>query len=476
MNRIGLIAFAALLASCGGGTDGTGAPAPATGVVVTSSGVMTVGSVVLNGTRYDERAAVVVDDRERGMSGLADGTVIRLRGRIDGTARAERIEIENELRAVIAGIDPGADPQRFVAAGVTVLLASDTVFAGGSLAAGVRVEVHGLRDLAGHLRASRIEIVGPGQGLDELRGSVSALNLAADTFVLNGNVTVSYAGARFVPPGAVEADLTAGARVEVRGSLTGSAFAATEVVIDARQKRDFDAAPGERQDVEGYVTGFSAHPGSFRVDGRAVMTTAGTQFDGGSASDLANDVRIEAIGTADAQGVLVLTHVEFKNARVTLQGWATRVQFAPPLVEVLRQGVRVNDLTRIEARDAAGAASTRLTDIAAGVDCIEVLAFTAGPLLFADLVREVPCGSDRVQAPVSAKNESAATLTYFGTLNALLDGAGVVFRDASGTQIPRAQFFAAVMPPAPGRSGTTVRTTGVLGASGLAAAEAQVAN
>ncbi len=121
-----LAACLGVIAACGGGTDGTGSPVPSA-AGITTSGVMTKGSVIVNGVRFDDSAATVTDDRGRTASGLANGMVVKLRGRrIDsGSGIAERIDVENELRAAIASIDPASSPQSFVAAGVTVLVESD---------------------------------------------------------------------------------------------------------------------------------------------------------------------------------------------------------------------------------------------------------------------------------------------------------------------------------------------------------------
>ncbi len=242
MRRLAVAGSTALIfAACGGGMDGTGSVPPPGGLAITSSGVMASGSVVLNGRRFDSDRAAVVDDRGRPAAALADGMVVRLRGNLDnGVGRADLVAVENELRARIASVDAGANPQRFVAGGVTVLLDAATVFSGGSpasLAVGVRVEVHGLRDGAGQLRASRIELIEAAQGLDELRAAVGNLDLAAQQFALNGSVVVRFAGATFRPLGARATDLANGALVEVRGALAGSEFTAVEVAIKALEDR-----------------------------------------------------------------------------------------------------------------------------------------------------------------------------------------------------------------------------------------------
>lgn len=457
------LVLAGLLAACGGGIEGTGSTPPQS--AVTSSGVMAKGSVILNGVRFDDAGASVDDDRGRGVAQLSSGMVVRLRGRSDdsGNGVAERVQIENELRAPITSINAVASPQSFVAAGVTVLVDSSTVYANlagfAALAVGTRVEVHGLRDAAGNLRAARVEGVGPGQGVDELRGAVSNVNAVALTFVLNGNVTVNYAGATFTPTGASPASLTNGVVVEVHGSLSGSVFTATRVEIEHLRDDGLGGRPNEKQEVEGFVTGFTAHPGTFFVNGRSVTTTASTRFVGGSAADLLNDAKVEAEGIVDAQGVLVASRIEFRNTRVLLHGRVTALDVGQRTLVVLGQTVRANDLTRIDTRGAGGN-STSLADLAVNADCVEVRAALDGTAIVAEEIKEPSgCGDELVQARVSGENETAFTLTFFGSLNASLAAASS-FQDRAGNAISRAQFFAAVTPAGAGALGTLVKVKG----------------
>lgn len=318
-------AFMALLivvfgaAGCGGGTDGTGAPAPAAPKAVTATGVMTKGSVILNGTRFDTSLAIVTDDRNRTAAQLANGMVIKLRGSTDGTnnGKAERIDVENEVRGTIQTVDAAANPQRFTVAGLPVHVSSRTVYASvanfSALTVGLRVEVHGLRDPTGVLRATRVEAIGAQDGLDELRGPVSNIDTAKDMFTLNGNITVNYAGAVFSPAGATEAELKTATIVEVRGTLSGSVFTATQVDIEELEDVAFQGEQGENQDIEGFITGFTAHPGTFKVGATTVQTTPATQFEKGSAANLANSVFVEAEGTINAQGVLVASKIKFEE-------------------------------------------------------------------------------------------------------------------------------------------------------------------
>jgi Domain of unknown function (DUF5666) len=448
----------------GGGTDGTGNPPPSA-VAITVSGVMTKGSVIINGVRYDDSAAAVTDDRGRTASTLADGMVVKLRGRrIDsGNGIADRIDIENELRAPIASINPTSSPLSFVAAGITVLVDNQTVFANVAnftgLIVGARVEVHGLRDASGSLRASRVELVGAGQSADELRGTASSIDTGSNTFLLNGNITVNYAVATFSPAGASEFSLGNGAGIEIRGSLAGSVFTATQVDIEDLEDDSLRGKANEEEEVEGFVSGFTAHPGSFLVNGRSVTTTAITRFEDGTATDLFNNVRVEVEGIVNAQGTLVANKIEFRSVRVLLNGRATAVDSGAGTIVVLGQKVRATTLTRVDTRSSSGS-STSLVDLAPNVDCVEVRATVDGSTIVADEINEPSsCGKELVQAMVSAKNESTFTLTFFGSLTASLSRTSR-FLDRNEKAITRAQFFAAVVPASATSLGALVKVEG----------------
>jgi len=457
------LAVLAAVAGCGGGTDGTGGSPPVLAAPVTSSGVMIKGSVIVNGLRFDDTTATVTDDRGRTAAQLASGMVVKVRGRSDDNVNgtAERVDVENEVRAPIASLNAATSPQSFVAGGLTVYVDAATVYANvagfSGLALGTRVEVHGLRDAAGSLRASRVEVVAAGVGADELRGPVASLNTTADTFQLNTGITVNYAGATFAPAGASEASLGNGVLVEVRGSLSGNVFTATQVDIEDLEDSSLRGNAGEKAEAEGFVTGYTVHPGTFQVGGRSVVTTALTRFVGGSAADLVNGAKVEAEGTVNAQGGLTASKIEFRSTRVLLEGLVTAVNLGARTATVLGQVVQVNDLTRLETR---GSSSSSLTALTPNVDCAEVRAVLDGGVLVAEEIKEPSsCSRELVQARVTAKNDGAFTLTFFGSLQASLAGAST-FRDASGNSLTRAQFFAAVTAGSGNSLGTLVKVKG----------------
>lgn len=469
--RLGAAALVlAVVGACGGGTDGTGRVADP---IVTTSGVMARGSVVVNGTTFDADRATVFDDRGRGANELANGMVVRLRGRsADGvTGTADRIDVENELRASIVSIDAGASPPRFVAAGTTVFVDDDTTFAqaGGlaALAPGTRVEVHGLRDAAGTLRATRVEVVGPGAGADELRGRITALDAAADRLTLNGTVTVDYANASFAPGGAGETALAIGALVEVRGTLgAGGTFTAAQLDIEALEDAAFDGGAGDRQELEGFVVDFAGHPGTFTVGERTVRTTGDTEFYGGMADDLDVDTWVEVEGALDAQGAIVADHVYFRRTRIVLQGLATAVDVPGRTLGVLAQTVHVDDLTRF-----IGPPPQQLSAIVPGVHCVDVRASLAGARIVAERVRRLNmCQDDRVQARVLARDQGAFTLLFLDNLLATFPP-DATFTD-DGQPLTRPEFFARIVPAAPDAIGSLVRVHGTFAAGTLDATSA----
>ena len=443
----------------GGGTSGTGAP-------IVSGGAMVKGSVIVNGIRFDDTSAVIGDDRARTVAQLANGMVVRVRGRSDDNVNgvAERVEVENEIRATIQSAPSNANnTQSFVAGGVTVIVDSQTVYANVSgfaaLAQGQRVEVHGLRDASGNLRATRVEAVGAGDGVDELRGAVAGLNAPASQFTLNNGITVNYSGATFSPAGTTASALANGVVVEVRGApgaLAGNVFTATQVDVEDLEDSALGAKENEKTENEGFVTDYAGST-TFKVAGRAVQIGASTRFVGGTSADLANNVKVEAEGVT-VGGVLVASKIEFKQTRVLLYGLASDVNKTSGTVTVLNQIVTVNAQAKLDTRGTNGSS---LNDLVAGVDCVEVRAYLDGATLTAEEVKAPSsCSRELVQARVVAENETTFTLTFLNNLGASLGGAGTQFRNTAGQSISRAEFFAAVVPASGSNVGTLVKVKG----------------
>jgi len=471
-----------LLISCGGGTDGTGGftPLPPTtqSVVI---GVMTKGSVIVNGVRFDDSTATIrIDGRNGNAAELGNGMFVKVLGRINSdnvSGIADRIEVENEVRGIVQSVAATANPPSFTVAGLKVFVDSTTVFANlsglGALVAGsTRVEVHGLRDATGNVRASRVEA--SSTAVDELKGIVS--NLTAQTFTL-GTTQVSYIGATLSPSGATLAN---GIPVEVHGSFNAATGVFTATGVDREDLEDaaFQPSNGGKLEVEGFVSGFTAHPGTFQVSSRTVQTTTTTRFEGGTAVDLGNGIKVEAEGSVDASGTLVASTIQFKDGSggssssgssgvVELTGTASAVNTGTRTLTMFGKPVQINDLTDLR---------TPLPSIVVGVTRIEIRAtLDAGGNVIAQRLESTSETRDIVQARVTAKNDTAFTLMLLDSINVAF-GSTSQYRDANDASITRAQFFAAITPRSATSTGTLVKIRGTFGGNTLNAERAELEN
>ncbi len=469
-------AAALIIAGCGdgGGTGGTGMNA------AVSIGVMTKGSIIVNGVHFDDTTASIRIDDTPGKqpADLKDGMVVKVRGQINDdrvTGVAQQVEVENEVRGTVQTHNSTAVPPSFTVIGQTVLVDDLTVFANfssltispaaavGELVDGTSVvEVNGLRDASRNIRASRVELLNANPLGDELRGTISGLT--ATTFTLN-TVTVDYSGATVTPAGATLAN---GQPVEVHGNFNGTTFVAIRVDREDLEDVQFEHAAGEDFSIEGEISGCTVPCTSFTVKDQAVQTNANTRFENGSAADLANNVRVEAEGHQFTGTTLIAEKIQFKRTRVILTGAVTVVNGTIPpgtgTITVLGKTVQITTLTEVITNDSITTA-----------DRVEVRGFvdTAGNIV-AERVDDTAGGSkDILQARVTDEVGNVLTLL---AISADLTGA-IQFEDANKQPITRDMFLAAVTPAsAPG--GTLVKVKGTFnsGSNTIAVDEAELEN
>ena len=331
--RIGVLAVfaASVLVACGGGGGGGGTGGTGlTSAPTVSTGVMAKGSTIVNGVRFEDTAAnITIDDTPKTAAALDNGMVVKVLGRVndDGiNGTADRVKALVESRGTPTSVNAGANPQSFVVRGQTVLVDDQTVHSNaggfGAITTSKLIEVHGLRDDTGRIRATRIEDRATQMGnstLDEIRGVVA--NRTATTFTIAGQA-INFGAAVIVPTGA---SFQNGSVVEVycsvRPCIDGSnVFQASQLKVEDAQDDAFRPANGQRMEVEGLISGFTA--GSFLVGTTRVTTTGSTRFEGGIANDLANNVKVEAEGSWNGTS-LAASKIEFKRSVVRLQGNVT---------------------------------------------------------------------------------------------------------------------------------------------------------
>ena len=273
------LAAVALLAGCGGG--GSSGNSPTEQPTSYTEGVITgFGSIIVNGVRFDDRAAIVLDDdgtADQGRGDLRIGMVVEIEGadvdRDRGVGRALHIRRANEFIGPVTSVDTTANT--FVLFGQTIEVKPFTVFddslLGGlaSLNEGTVVEVHGLFNAAlGHYVATRVE-VDSAAAFYKLRGIVSDLDATAKTFKL-GSETIYYGD---VAPGDVPVDFADGMRVRVRLQTTQNS-AGQWVAITVRHgiRKLLERLDSE---IEGIVTDFTS-AAQFSING--IPVDASTAF------------------------------------------------------------------------------------------------------------------------------------------------------------------------------------------------------
>jgi hypothetical protein len=303
------------LSACGGGGGGTSSAGGTAGTgtpVVASGTIEKLGSITVGGIKFEDTLAnITADDTTKTAAFLQPGMAVKVKGtrNDDGvTGTATEIEVENEARGTITA--KGAD--NFTVLGQTVFVDGGTVFANvanfAALAVNDAVEVHGSRDTTSAIRATRVEKLNANPLGDEFKGVVATkTGTTSGDFTLTGSAsTFTYNASTVLPNGMFDV----GDLVEVHLSGTTATRIERENVEDDSK---FKPSQGQEFQVEGYVSGFTATPGTFQVGGQAVQTTSSTRYEGGLSSDLANDVKVEAEG--HYQGTtLVADKIKFKDS------------------------------------------------------------------------------------------------------------------------------------------------------------------
>jgi hypothetical protein len=446
------------LAGCnlaGGGGSSSG------GTDVVMSGTMTKGSVILNGVRFDDTSAgITADESTITAADLDDGMTVKLKGTVDAggeTGEAELVEVENELKGSIDSIDSSTDS--FVVLGQTVFVDSATVFADVADLAGLStndpVEVHGMRTSTA-IRATRVELLSSAPAEDEVRGIVADKDNPADTFEIAGasGTEFNYDGSTFIDGGSTFAN---GDLVEVH--LNGSD--ATRIELEDEEDSEFSSA--DEFEIEGYVSNLSGSSGnySFTIGTQQVETTAGTEYEGGAETDLADDVRVEVEGPLSG-GTLFAEEIEFEDT-VRLEGNADSAGSA----NLFGLTVEITGMTDLDDF------SNDVGNIVAN-EAIRVRGFAApdGATVIATEIidrgdaGDVASGDEYVQGIVTSINGTTSFVILGKTI--ALDGGGVTYEldDDAGTTVSKSEFFAQLK-----ENVTVVKAEGAYSAGTLTATE-----
>jgi len=338
---------ATLLAACGGGGGGGGAAADAgpvntvaaaSGSVLYSGPVTGLGSIIVNGVRFETIGAKVHDsDDPYGAASYADpiklGMTVSVEGSADeakGTGTASAIRLDGGIRGQVRALDMGANT--FAVNGQIIKAdPKTTVFQGAKgladLAASSWVEVYGLPRSDGTFLATRIEAYVSRDALASnypnasaypvsLRGVVAASG--PNTFTLsngaNGTITVSYRAADVLPAGAA---ISAGSSVRVlASSVTDSlSVAAGKVrVLDPSALLAGSSAPSAANGVSVKLKGVvdSVADNSIVLSGTTVLLASTARANGMPVKG-----QVVEVSALLSNGSLIAGKLEFEDRQTT---------------------------------------------------------------------------------------------------------------------------------------------------------------
>lgn len=336
--------IALAVSACGGGGGGGPVVGP-TGSSGAATGVVTgLGSVIVNGVRFDDGTALIRDDSgaTRTRSDLKLGMVVDVTsgpispgsGDTLGAATATRVQYGSSIKGPVTA-------RNLVAGTLTVLGQTITVPAGvafdgypsglGGVAINDLIEVHALFDPTTQtFRGTRIE---KAASLAECKvvGVAQSVDRTARSFVIR-SLGLSYTA------GATLNGLNNATTVKVRMPYTPGLGCGTSAVTEVSALTS-SPAEGAQAELDGFITDYIGNT-SFKVNGLPVR--AGTAITG-----LGNGVRVEVEGTVQS-GVLVASRVELRSGavsddRIRLYGVPSSVN--PTDQTLLLRGVTVSYAT-----------------------------------------------------------------------------------------------------------------------------------
>ena len=462
----------ALVAACGG--NGSSTTGSATTTKNSSTGVITgFGSVFVNGVEFNTaKTSVSINGVSGTESELKVGMVVKVDGTINGDDRsgnATSIKFSAEAEGLISDINLATNTLTVL--GQTVIIDGNTIFEGVTalsdprLAIGDYIEVSGFRNASGIVVASRIEkkTVGSMHSSIQIKGIISNLDAAAHTFTL-GTLIVDYRSLNPLPA------LSNGLRVEVKANAmpdpTTNILNATKIEIE-----DTASTEGNKEEVEGYISGFADAASDFSVAGQAVHVAPDTVYESGAESDLKDGIKIEAEGVV-TNGVLLASKVTVKQTRATKPNI---------IVEAPVEAINANSITvlgqnflfskRSQMEDKTGVQpKLNITNISSTItvgDHVSVRGFknSAGELIATRIERNA---NTKVVVQGSVEAVSSATLTILG-LN-VMTGPNTKFKTGGGGISDAARFFAQV------KMGMIVKVNGTMTDTGIIATEVEIEN
>ena len=313
---LGITGLFAKLAGCGGsGTGIAGLSSGGTGSF-TSGTITGLGSIIVNGIRYNDDAARIVasDDTSAHHTELQLGMVVTIEGSPVTpavsttslpTATAYSITYGSEWRGPVSNVGTTS----FEVLGHTVDVLSTTLVDGvtsqyANIKADQYVEVYGYVDpVDGHIQASRIEVSDTQPGSYKLSGSITEINRASRTAKL-GLTPIRWEAAGVLPANTTENDFV---RAQLDSVSAAGMWTAMRIQLVSSPLSELSGDHDYEAEVQGSITAYQSNA-SFVVNGIPV-NAANARITG----NLNAGVVVEIEGNIHA-GQLLATQVEVKSS------------------------------------------------------------------------------------------------------------------------------------------------------------------
>lgn len=324
----------------GGGIGGTGINDPAAGGGIGGTGISIgkitqIGSVWVNGVRFDTSSATIeVDGVNRSLGYLEVGMIVAVEGSFDAdgiNGTAKRVVFKDNLEGPVENV---VDAQTLIVLGQTVIADSTTsvydlsgsdtdginkyTLASIGVSAGDMVEVSGFVDSTGAIHATYIKVEGLNVDAEiEIKGTISSLDETAHTFNI-GALIIDYSSAQMEGISAPQNGLFV--EVKSESGPTGGILTASKIEAEDEIFKISGGGEGETVEIEGIVTS-PLSDYQFEVNGQPVQITLATQFEGTSSQiDIIPGARLEVEGAMDAYGVLVAEDISIESGGSSGEG------------------------------------------------------------------------------------------------------------------------------------------------------------
>lgn len=316
---LGMVGTAVELTGCGGGgASVAGLSSGGTGSF-TSGTISGLGSIIVNGIRYnDDNANVVLRDDDNNAAfgkALKVGMVVAIQGSsvtaattVNGTATATatKISCDSEWQGPVSNIGASS----FDMLGLTVDVLASTVFDGvvtqlSGLTTSHFVEIHGYVDqTTGHLQATYVEASTTQPLQYKLSGVVNNFNAISRTFKLG---TTTQASSQISWDGNTTVPSSWSDGVFVRVKMT-PLLLATQIRLQTSPLTQLNGSDGRDAEIHGLISAYQSNA-NFTVNGLSINASTAS-ITGGT---LAVGVTVEIQGSIN-NGVLAATKVEILSS------------------------------------------------------------------------------------------------------------------------------------------------------------------